>query len=696
MSIETQRLSMDDEDFARLSLGVQGLSSNAFVLGDEDEIEAAVGQLKEPAPIAVPVTDEFTPVVIEESLDVAKAAESGPEAVVPTISFLDVEIPTGSIWDDSAVDSIPVPEGTLSLKDEFDLLGGFNPVVISQEALDLMPVDPAVDLVDVNLESSETFVPLAESVDIKVIEPLVAVELDLEVAPAAELVAKAELVAIDLNDNSIDSTPAEESVAESLAPVETFTDVLLNEPTTEVAFTDVELNKHSNDELLVEEFIGQETEGLVDVALDNHVEVVESALVNAPINAEPVLESAKFEALETVELVDVALDSHVEVVESEETVLVDIPIATAPVFDSADSAAQETTDLVEIELDTHVEEPVIQSAQADLVEFDAVPAFESVPLDAPTVDSKEPEFIDLDVNAENSVSAPAELTDVVLDESVLVPVEPVATDEVVNQPEVIHEEFTETQPSTDSKTDSLSILDDLEDGDITSATFPTPVTRTFSPQTELDTMQRTVHTLSTLSSTTAPETTTSTTQSTDVPALFESIALTQQENSDISLARSSNTTASEVSLDSDEGPVPPPKDDAFEFDDEEDISSAFKPNGIILEPTYYNPEAAASGEVLESVDLEEVDIAVAPAAEEVIVVEEPEQEELKRADTSDFDNERMLLMSQVMDKIDVVTELIVKIEKTRKETGGLKDQIKMMTEVIEDMMKKGVGAASSK
>ncbi|KAJ3293775.1 hypothetical protein HDU79_011892 [Rhizoclosmatium sp. JEL0117] len=695
MSIETQRLSMDDEDFARLSLGVQGLSSNAFVLGDEDEIEAAVGQLKEPAPIAVPVTDEFTSVVIEESSDVAKAAESGPEAVVPTISFLDVEIPTGSIWDDSAVDSIPVPEGTLSLKDEFDLLGGFNPVVISQEALDLMPVDPAVDLVDINLESSETFVPLAESVDIQVIEPLVAVELDLEVAPTPELVAKAELVAIDLNDNSIDSTPAEESVAESLAPVETFTDILLNEPATEAVFADVELND-SNDELLVKKFIGQETEGLVDVALDNHVEVVESALVNAPINAEPVLESAEFEALKTVELVDVALDSHVEVVESKETVLVDIPIASAPVFDSADSAAQETADLVEIELDTHVEEPVVESAQADLVEFDAVPAFESVPLDAPTVVSNEPEFMDLDVNAENSVSAPAELTDVVLDESVLVPVEPVATDEVVNQPEVIHEEFTETQPSTDSKTDSLSILDDLEDGDITSATFPTPATRTFSPQTELDTMQRTVHTLSTLSSTTAPETTTSTTQSTDVPALFESIALTQQENSDISLARSSNTTASEVSLDSDEGPVPPPKDDAFEFDDEEDISSAFKPNGIILEPTYYNPEAAASGEVLESVDLEEVDIAVAPAAEEVIVVEEPEQEELKRADTSDFDNERMLLMSQVMDKIDVVTELIVKIEKTRKETGGLKDQIKMMTEVIEDMMKKGVGAASSK
>ncbi|KAJ3069532.1 hypothetical protein HDU99_002916, partial [Rhizoclosmatium hyalinum] len=410
----------------------------------------------------------------------------------------------------------------------------------------------------------------------------------------------------------------------------------------------------------------------------------------------PVLESAEFEALETVELVDVALDRHIEVVESKETDLVDIPIASAPVFDSADSAAQETADLVEIELDTHVEEPVVESAQADLVEFDAVPAFESVSLDAPTVVSNEPEFMDLDVNAENFVSTPAELTDVVLNESVLVPVEPVTTDDVVNQPEVIHEEFTETQPSTDSKTDSLSILDDLEDGDITSATFPTPTTRRFSPQTELDTMQRTVHTLSTLSSTTAPETTTSTTQSTDVPALFESIALTQQENSDISLARSSNTTASEVSLDSDEGPVPPPKDDAFEFDDEEDISSAFKPKGIILEPTYYNPDAAASGEVLESVDLEEVDIAVAPAAEEVIVVEEPEQEELKRADTSDFDNERMLLMSQVMDKIDVVTELIVKIEKTRKETGGLKDQIKMMTEVIEDMMKKGVGAASSK
>ncbi|KAJ3073042.1 hypothetical protein HDU98_002311 [Podochytrium sp. JEL0797] len=192
--------------------------------------------------------------------------------------------------------------------------------------------------------------------------------------------------------------------------------------------------------------------------------------------------------------------------------------------------------------------------------------------------------------------------------------------------------------------------------------------------------------------------------------------------------------------------IPAPRDDVTPLDDafsypleEEEVH--LKSPAIVLEPTYFTPGGDGAGgeeEAMEEVVLDDEeggDISAATLSSRGVetVVDEvdalpqvsvvlgqgsleegagmgvrEEQVSGSSVDESklnpglranagvvEFDNERMLLMSKAMDMMDAVAELIVKIDTTKKECAQIEDQTLMLKEVIENMMRKGVGAAGS-
>ncbi|KAJ3113178.1 hypothetical protein HK100_002065 [Physocladia obscura] len=176
-------------------------------------------------------------------------------------------------------------------------------------------------------------------------------------------------------------------------------------------------------------------------------------------------------------------------------------------------------------------------------------------------------------------------------------------------------------------------------------------------------------------------------------------------------------------------------DDDDDDDDDGDIGTVTSSVGrkIVLEPTFASSKLSTNVlgdeddevEVVENeIELkninpedEEMDISVSVLAPPVSVVEDDRVPELstdeaigsdeieedyqqyesvkapqaitsKRTDTSDFDNERMLLMSQAMDLIDSVSELIARNEKLKMEHAQLNEQNRMLKEYIANMMSK--------
>ncbi|KAI9334908.1 hypothetical protein BDR26DRAFT_866374 [Obelidium mucronatum] len=205
-------------------------------------------------------------------------------------------------------------------------------------------------------------------------------------------------------------------------------------------------------------------------------------------------------------------------------------------------------------------------------------------------------------------------------------------------------------------------------------------------------------------------------------AVFESIPLTQfelpDEDQDISLLTASTTTTTftEPEIDAINSEFQEKPSDNIvatlsqsniqqeqlgdEEEEEGDISMAFSSRGIVLEPTLHTPmidDDSFAGQ-MDEVNLEgdeEYDI----SSKTVESIDESKLNPEHLSDyggVADFDNERMLLMSQAMDMIDSVAELIFKVEKLRKDTHDAEEQNVMLKEVIENMMMKGVGAAAGR
>ncbi|KAJ3383684.1 hypothetical protein HDU80_001180 [Chytriomyces hyalinus] len=134
-------------------------------------------------------------------------------------------------------------------------------------------------------------------------------------------------------------------------------------------------------------------------------------------------------------------------------------------------------------------------------------------------------------------------------------------------------------------------------------------------------------------------------------------------------------------------PIKPlPESNELEVDDEVDISIPLSATAVAAERDVLVRDdlITPSAETLEP---------VSSGNEQRATVGESNLNPGLKSNTVEFDNERMILMSNAMDFIDSLKLLIVKNETARRDCAKLSDQNKVLEEYITGMMEKGIGAA---
>ncbi|KAJ3025142.1 UNVERIFIED_CONTAM: hypothetical protein HDU68_007429 [Siphonaria sp. JEL0065] len=631
-----------------------------------------------------------------------------------------------NVWD-TEFDSIRIPAGSLSLQDELDRLETSTNLM---DATEHGKNDESVVGI-VSLIVNELVGNVLDKVDSKSRD---LGEVNLLGLDAAENESTVGVVAPSLVHELVDVT------VDKVVYVEKVENTLESKDFDPLRIDSLEVEDstlivHSFVNELVDAAVGKvesdnalETQDVIDINI-NPTESASTAVVAPLLNEllDIVLyqideSEAKADMVE-VAMLDIQVKNSTAIAESLVNDIVEAVIVETPaVLEETQSLVVESVEFDEIPLNTGVElellsssddlvdvnllEPVVGDVELDLSLSRPVAVFEKPKLDFPVEKEEQdisatlPKSVAPHIFQSFSVNALADDEDDFVDEDL--------SDQ-------------QQQPTTVTKTQTLlfpPVEDDEDDfGDISIASFhPSKPILNISNQLELETIQHHADTVLPLTSSsdlsfqpippsptaadsfeTIPRTTTTSNNDTHEE---EDISVITHFSStptitDLSIDSAYNSSSNITSPDRDETPKTAPHPLSFssysyDHDYEADITTTSTHGEIILEPTIYTPAAPET----ESGQMEDLDIQEEPehAIEEFML--NPAYR--SNAVGGEFDNERMLLMSQAMDMIDSVSELVYGVEKIRKETGDMEEQIRLMKEVIENMMRKGVGAAVPK